>query len=950
MRICSLCTVLKEIGIMKKKALIFVYPLSESMRELKQIMEENDQEENVDIFDVDLISEIDQLLPTLGPSLTLVSQPKKCAQMLKDNRKIIKKFQSKVLLLTTKLVSRKIYDKLRKIGLTEQVQEPVLPKTLLFKVRLLLRSLKDIEDTEKQKQGKIKVKTSEFESTSEGDESGLRLEKGVLAEIEVDEDSGSKNAKFDLVIDESGDGGGTKDVDLKLELGESSSFSDHNDGFNALDGGNSKLEIHADSMALDIDSDETFQQHTKLGDLNLEQAKDNDDGSFDLNIEQSVLSEAEKVNLDIEAGTKGDASGPTELDLDPALSSLNNKMNLDDLVNKDENHAKKENVSLDLDELEKEAKAQMEEVEPAAKSSEALGDLDFDLDGGSLNSDEVLGDLNLEEGKSKNKVDEELNLDMDDGKSHDNEELGNLDLEASKKDIEEEIESLDLEAGSSTNEEDVLGELDLEDGQSLDKNVNDFDLEEGEQKKRHQDTELGLEESSKKEKSSTELDLEEVGGLSKNEEDLDLNLESDSQSLSDQDVQLEIDSDNNVKNNETELDLESSGPLSMNEKGAELELEEGDSGRSLEKTDLNLIDSLGGQKDDELNTVKDIDELEVKKGTDLNLDIQSETSLKNKDDVVLDIEAGMQEEKEEKEEKHFDWEEYKKKSGATDDFGSLINKKKKAEGFEDIYEKNKNDVEIDYGQLKEEFEDVAIDMSQERLAKLQGKKFVADAEADKEFQSKKREDEEFEDMDKNSEEEEEEEETKDEVFQPQINGLDIAYEVLQLYLDRTVKDKEILEFLSKRLVEEYSCDIEFVVYDKSSKKYVDQYVSSVELADDKKTEEEKTLWAKRRIEVLDKCSDISIPQWTDGTFRDPNNEFIYPYFEGVDKMGIAHVKFNKQVEEADTGKIEVQLECARGIFLEKYHEYGQSGKYENKKEEKAKKPGFFKKLFSRFAS
>ena len=77
------------------KPLIFIEPLSDTLKKLKEVVEENAENEGIEVYEIDSLEEAAQLLPTIGQSLTLMASPKKCAMMLQSNRKTIKKLQLK---------------------------------------------------------------------------------------------------------------------------------------------------------------------------------------------------------------------------------------------------------------------------------------------------------------------------------------------------------------------------------------------------------------------------------------------------------------------------------------------------------------------------------------------------------------------------------------------------------------------------------------------------------------------------------------------------------------------------------------------------------------------------------------------------------------------------------------------------------------------------------------
>jgi len=89
-----------------KKPLIFLEPLSETLKKLKEVISGTADDEGIEIFEVDSLEEMHQLIPTVGQSLTLCSNPKLCAGMLKQNKKAIKRLQSKVILLSPKQIPR----------------------------------------------------------------------------------------------------------------------------------------------------------------------------------------------------------------------------------------------------------------------------------------------------------------------------------------------------------------------------------------------------------------------------------------------------------------------------------------------------------------------------------------------------------------------------------------------------------------------------------------------------------------------------------------------------------------------------------------------------------------------------------------------------------------------------------------------------------------------------
>lgn len=129
------------------KPLIFLMPLTESVKKLKEAIEETAEQDGIDIYEVETTEEYNQLVPTIGQSLTITCSPKKCAKAIQPLRRFILKNNVKVILINNKSIPFKTLEKFRKIGLTEYIQEPVPAKTLLYKINLFLRSLKKEDES-----------------------------------------------------------------------------------------------------------------------------------------------------------------------------------------------------------------------------------------------------------------------------------------------------------------------------------------------------------------------------------------------------------------------------------------------------------------------------------------------------------------------------------------------------------------------------------------------------------------------------------------------------------------------------------------------------------------------------------------------------------------------------------------------------------------------------------
>jgi hypothetical protein len=142
----------KEWRMENKKQLIIIPPMSEALKKLNEVLETISVDENVEISMIDDLKELSQFIATTGQCLILASNAKKCATFLQDNKIMLAKSHCKTILFTPKEIPAKTLVKFTKIGLTESILENSPPKTFLYKVKLLLRSIKTArpqEDAEK---------------------------------------------------------------------------------------------------------------------------------------------------------------------------------------------------------------------------------------------------------------------------------------------------------------------------------------------------------------------------------------------------------------------------------------------------------------------------------------------------------------------------------------------------------------------------------------------------------------------------------------------------------------------------------------------------------------------------------------------------------------------------------------------------------------------------------
>lgn len=174
------------------KPIIFVSPLTISLKTLRESLGLIAKEENIEIFDIDNIDEATQTIASIGPSIILVSNQDKCNQILKKNRKHLSNFKSKILLVTQGSLSPAELEKMTKYGLSDNLFEPINPKNLLYKIKMAAKSLPEQKNNE-MNENEIKTFSMSKDETSVNTTEKLHMEKGII----TDENSLSDSKHID---------------------------------------------------------------------------------------------------------------------------------------------------------------------------------------------------------------------------------------------------------------------------------------------------------------------------------------------------------------------------------------------------------------------------------------------------------------------------------------------------------------------------------------------------------------------------------------------------------------------------------------------------------------------------------------------------------------------------------------------------------------------------------
>src|SRR3989339_380875 len=916
-----------------KRPLIYFSPLSPSAEKLKSLtreilskkdptQEEIDdgaevEDKNFEIYEVVEGEEINQLLPTIGPSLTVVSSPKKCAMLLKSNSKYIKKFQSKVLLLSVSEIPSDVMNKLMKLGLTEHMAEPVNPKTLLFKIKFLLKSLKSLQkEEEKEKTQAVVFKKSDDEKKKEENTSEvLRVEKGILTEksaSEINLDSGIK---------------GEKKVDLGLEepvpeLLQKSSLD------NMLPADN-KPSISKKSSDLLPDKASPIKDKSNLN-LFGEENKDNflekyykGKNSDDLKLDMEAKAKQTEVVADddlfLRKSDVNIVAAQKELD---ELNAQELERVADDeldlgLVAASKKRGGGENLDLDLAAGKKSKQDKMEELDLLSKAAhpESLkGETDESLGLKKIAEVNLLGDDFSEDDAIRNAKQELLNLDLTPGKKHSADRPTDLD------DL--------VESSVEKKQNEAVIEIDLSRAKKLKQELSD-DEEKARLKLKEQEVELSLDPTGTKPSAEiSELDLcLKKAGL------LDL---VDAQESQEDDLQKR------AKAGEMIIDLQAA----RERKDAQEVLDIDDGVMAADKIEINTE----GLRQDKNNLKLDLNsDLEIESGSkknkeqSLELDLFGDKKLarKNKkdEDVELDLDSsgkiknhGVEHistyyglKKKEGLEKGADWDILKE-----DNVLNVEKRKRKKGGGWEGEESDSSAMAgqaIDYRKMKQEFALVGQILAKGK-ADVGTNKWTYVSLEDPEVQEMVAKLHALQDDPaKMIKELELEEEDEAPVIEPKSEGLEFIIKTYLQYTQPKLDVKNIFKDIARIIWKEHEGVTTFLVNEFTKDKYFEEYVGYLELDVPMDQEECLETWNKLKEVRTNLWRITKLPTWSDDTFQSPSNEFVYPYFEGDGNMGVAIVGFNKPFEQKYAKTIEIILESARGIFLNKFHEQGGAGAY-----------------------
>ncbi|MCO4792281.1 MAG: hypothetical protein KC493_01120, partial [Bacteriovoracaceae bacterium] len=143
------------------------------------------------------------------------------------------------------------------------------------------------------------------------------------------------------------------------------------------------------------------------------------------------------------------------------------------------------------------------------------------------------------------------------------------------------------------------------------------------------------------------------------------------------------------------------------------------------------------------------------------------------------------------------------------------------------------------------------------------------------------------------------------IIEAKPNGLDDLVSILEMYMSKK-SPSIILDEIGEKLI---SKGASWCVFCKSNGKKLEMssYAGVDPVSASKLVKENNEHWVSQ-----------GLPIWSDPTWQEEQNQFIFPYFEGITPLGVLVAKFESNVDEELSIAIEIITEGARGIFLDQH--------------------------------
>lgn len=913
-----------------KKQLVIVPPMSEPLQKLNEVLNGIAVDENIEISLIDDYKELSQFVGSAGQSLILFSNAKKCATFLQDNRFVIAKTHSKIILLTPKEIPTKTLIKFVKIGLTESVLENSPPKTLLYKVKLLLRSIKS-SSTQEEKDQIVKSMLDQTLTAATGPLEKTEEDKkeDTLNYLSEERLKNKDKDKGDAPIDEGGNLKGKNNYqEESIETNWKSKRK--KETMNSLDNESDIEKIDSD----DSDNIDLYYRGKKKS-------------NYQETDEESNLRTKKINDEETDTDVYYKKNKQTEIDLSPSSDADKKRTSSNQETEDDNSLSKTENLSLKLDAADDTAKKEipLSEAEKYSAKKKEFDELEELFEAAKRKMAEQAEDLG---GHYKGKV-SNTDLELEENLTKEKKEYDNSELYQREKQFDLELHpAAEEKKRHGVEEDDDYQEKKNRKGQvdaiNRETQSNDCEVDKI-------DTNMVGEINNDKSNNLSELDIYKLAPKVQNET---LNNTEDLEKAK---TKNQVD-DSDDASNEKKTDYQDDQKNEENKRKqqTELMLEEGIVPPSDDLRDSSSLNNESDNKHPKASGLQLLDENDAKTRTRME---EPDAHMSFKKLAQTNLELGVKEKNihngnvdkidtfyrggDAKKNADHSWDNLTNAKASNNSEIKKLNRRPD-EFSEGLLKKNAGEITIDYRKLKEEFDYIARNGSSEESADRDGGRVqgLSDSEDSGTFK----------------------------VIEIDTRGFEFGVEVLNFIYQKDSKIIEFYQMISEELISKYKAYPLFYTYKATEKVHIAAFDSLVQLGDfpipmdlkewwnetkkdqaifDYYYNKTMTTWLCRSLN--DKSDptafwqDVELPTWASNELSDKKVEMIFPYFDGIDRMGLAIIFFPDGVNPAQEKSLLLTLEMARSVLLDSIQRTSVSNE-ENLTNEA---PGEKKNIINRFS-
>ncbi len=150
-----------------ERNVVFIYPISKVLQELKNELENNDQ---YVVYELDSVAEYGQLIGVMEHSVTFSSDLKKTESYLESCKQFVRGKNARNFLVSDKTLPPHIFGKLQKLGLNESIKNDVNLKKLSHKINLFFTTFDQEQKKIEEEKNKAVLETASTKTVIGGGE------------------------------------------------------------------------------------------------------------------------------------------------------------------------------------------------------------------------------------------------------------------------------------------------------------------------------------------------------------------------------------------------------------------------------------------------------------------------------------------------------------------------------------------------------------------------------------------------------------------------------------------------------------------------------------------------------------------------------------------------------------------------------------------------------------